>query len=460
MRAIHDGHARDSIPARIAGGFRGGPVKQGRIVNAVSAGRPDAGSGVGFLRRKTAWIGLGLLLASALFFGAFPPLLAWRMGQLGGSSPPPLNAQAQSLHAKLLVVDLHAATLMWSRDLLEQGKGGHLDLPRLTDGNVALQVFSAASRLSWRGAAHGRRDSPQGGPAYDLMTPLAIAQLWPPRTWASDLQRVLYQADELRQLVRRAGSRLVNVRSQADIDRLLLARSQAEANGLSRPVGVMLSVDGPDALGSRLENLDALFDAGFRMAVPPSVPGTNRGRQLGPGMAAASEESPRQVVSDTVGNTLIARQWLRRMEEKGMVVDVAHASAPTLQMVLDNATRPVVASHTGLRGTCDNPRNLSDAEARGIAATGGVIGIGFWRDAVCGLSVDAIVNAIRHAVRLVGVDHVALGSNFDGGSPTPIDAAGLAHLTHGLTAAGFSDEDIAKLSGGNALRVFRSVLPP
>ena len=89
-----------------------------------------------------------------------------------------------------------------------------------------------------------------------------------------------------------------------------------------------------------------------------------------------------------------------------------------------------------------------------------MIGIGFWRDAVCGLSVDAIVNAIRHAVRLVGVDHVALGSNFDGGSPTPIDAAGLAHLTHGLTAAGFSDEDIAKLSGGNALRVFRSVLPP
>jgi microsomal dipeptidase-like Zn-dependent dipeptidase len=60
----------------------------------------------------------------------------------------------------------------------------------------------------------------------------------------------------------------------------------------------------------------------------------------------------------------------------------------------------------------------------------------------------------------VGIDHVSLGSNFDGGSPTPVGAAGLAHLTQALTAAGFSDDDIAKISGGNALRVLRNVLPP
>ena len=143
-----------------------------------------------------------------------------------------------------------------------------------------------------------------------------------------------------------------------------------------------------------------------------------------------------------------------------MVVDVAHASPATLRMVVENATQPVVASHTGLRGACDNPRNLSDEQARGIAATGGVIGIGFWREAVCDVSVDAIVKAIRYAVGWSGIDHVALGSNFDGGSPTPMDAAGLAHLTHGLTAAGFSDDDIAKLSGGNALRVLRRSCRP
>ena len=135
MRAIHDGHARDSIPARIAGGFRGGPVKQGRIVNAVSAGRPDAGSGVGFLRRKTAWIGLGLLLASALFFGAFPPLLAWRMGQLGGSSPPPLNAQAQSLHHR------------------PQRVGGVSRLER----NVEIGELQMPGELPWRRVGHACR---------------------------------------------------------------------------------------------------------------------------------------------------------------------------------------------------------------------------------------------------------------------------------------------------------------
>jgi microsomal dipeptidase-like Zn-dependent dipeptidase len=89
-----------------------------------------------------------------------------------------------------------------------------------------------------------------------------------------------------------------------------------------------------------------------------------------------------------------------------------------------------------------------------------VIGIGYWRDAVCDVSIDAVVKAIRYAVALVGIDHVALGSNFDGGARAPIDAAGMAQLTRGLTAAGFSDDDIAKMAGGNAWRVLRSVLPP
>lgn len=394
----------------------------------------------GSWRRRILWAGaLALLLAVMFFFGVFPRLLAWRLNQQASSSPPSMNAQAQSLHAKLLVVDLHAATLLWSRDLLARGGWGHVDLPRLTDGNVALQVFSAVTRLP------RRRDGGSGAQESDLsdlMTPLVVAQLWPPATWSSGLQRAMYQADKLKRLVRRAGSRLIAVRSKADIDRLLLARSQAQANGLPPPVGVMLSLDGPGALEGKLASLDTLFDAGFRMAVPPvsfdDEPGNPR-----PG-----------------GLTPIGRQWLARMEAKGMVVDLAGVPEPRLQEVLAQARRPVVASHTGLRGTCDNPRNLSDDQARGIAATGGLIGIGYWREAVCDLSIDAIVKAIRYAVALVGVEHVALGSNFDGGAQTPMDAAGLAHLTHSLTAAGFSDDDIAKLAGGNALRVLRDLLPP
>jgi microsomal dipeptidase-like Zn-dependent dipeptidase len=384
--------------------------------------------------RRAGWFGLGLLVAAALFFGAFPLVLAWRMSQQVGS-PTPLNARALTLHSRLLVVDLQAASLMWSRDLLGNNVSGHLDLPRLTDGNVALQVLSAASRLSWRGDAHGLdRDADErendGVRRADLLTPLAVAQGWPVETWVSRLRRVLYQAEKLKWLVRRAGSGLITIRSQSDIDRLMLARAQAQSNGLTPPVGIMLSIHDSQALEDRLENLEALFEAGFRMAAPPSV-----------------------------HHPLMGRQWLTRMEEKGMVVDVAHAGATTLRDLVGEARLPVVASHAGLRGNCDDPRNLTDEQARGIAATGGVIGIGFWRDAVCEASVDAIVAAIRYAVGLVGVDHVAFGSNFDGASPMPIDAAGLAQLTQGLTAAGFSDDDIGKLAGGNALRVLRAVLP-
>lgn len=385
----------------------------------------------GIWRRKSLWAGLTVaLLAVALFFGAFPRLVAWRLHQQAGGAPPSMNAQSQSLHSKLLVVDLHAASLLWSRDLLARGGWGHVDLPRLTDGNVALQVFAAVTTVPWQ-----RNGLPSGVAQGDLMTPLVVAQLWPLRTWGSRLQRALYQSDKLKVFVRRAGAGLIAIRTKADMDRLLLARSQAQANGLNPPIGVMLSLAGPRVLEGDLANLDLLFDAGFRMAVPPA--------------GAAGD-----------GLTSIGREWLRRMEEKGMMVDVANAPEPTMREVLANAHSPVVASHAGLRGTCDNPRNLSDDQARAIAATGGVIGIGYWRDAVCDGSIDAIVKAIRYAVALVGVEHVALGSNFDGGARAPMDAARLAHLTHGLTAAGFSDDDIAKLAGGNAWRVLRSVLPP
>lgn len=404
-------------------------------------------TGSGFWRAKGRWAALALLLVgAALFFGAFPRLLAWRLHQQAFSSPPSMNAQAQSLHSKLLVVDLHAATLLWSRDLLARGAWGHVDLPRLTDGNVALQVFSAVTAAPWR--SQGSMDAHESR----LMAPLVVAQLWPPRTWDSLLERARYQADKLNRFIRRAGSGLIAIRTKADLDRLLLARSQAQANGITPPVGVMLSLDGPHVLEGELANLDRLFDAGFRMAVPPDA--------VDDGSAIPDSSARDPAVGASLDGVMsLGRLWLRRMEEKGMVVDLANAPQPTLREVLANARQPVVASHTGLRGTCNTPRNLSDEQARGIAGTGGLIGIGYGPQAVCDVSIDAVVKAIRYAVALVGIDHVALGSNFDGAARTPMDAAGLAHLTHALTAAGFSDGDIGKLAGANAWRVLRSVLP-
>lgn len=142
-----------------------------------------------------------------------------------------------------------------------------------------------------------------------------------------------------------------------------------------------------------------------------------------------------------------------------MLVDVAHASSATIDDVLAIATRPVVVSHTGVRGVADNARNLSDDHLRGIAATGGLIGIGFWETASGGDDAEAIARSIKHATNVAGMDHVALGSDFDGGVQTPFDSTGLVQITDALILAGFKDDEIAKVMGGNVIRVLLETLP-
>jgi microsomal dipeptidase-like Zn-dependent dipeptidase len=143
-----------------------------------------------------------------------------------------------------------------------------------------------------------------------------------------------------------------------------------------------------------------------------------------------------------------------------MIVDLAHASCATLDEVLATATRPVIVSHTGVKGTLDNNRNLSDDQLRRIAATGGLIGVGFWDDAVGPIDDLAnVVRAIRHAVSVAGVEAVGLGSDADGATPMPMDASGLALLTEALLEDGFSEVEIRKVMGENQARLYRDLLP-
>ena len=94
-----------------------------------------------------------------------------------------------------------------------------------------------------------------------------------------------------------------------------------------------------------------------------------------------------------------------------------------------------------------------------IAGKGGVIGIGYWDTAVCGTDAEAIARAIRYAVKIVGVEHVALGSDYDGAIPAPFDTTGLVQITDALMAEGFSEEEIARIMGGNTLRLLAEILP-
>lgn len=379
-------------------------------------------------------VGVTLLALVLFFFFALAPIVDRMLNRVSGEPLPPVAADVQALHDSLIVADLHADQLLWPRNLLDRTNHGHVDLPRLRDGNVAIQVFSVVSKTP-RGLNYERNSA-----ETDNITLLGAAQRWPMATWGSLRERAIYQAMKLEQAARSSGGGLMVLRTRADVERVLRERAAGK-----RVVGALLAAEGLQILEGKLSSVDTLYDAGFRMLglthfFDNEVAGSAHGMQKG-------------------GLTAFGRAVVRRMEERRILVDVAHASPKAIDDVLATATRPVVVSHTGVRATCAGTRNLTDDQLRRIAATGGVIGIGFWDAAVCDISPASIARAITHAVRVGGVDHVALGSDFDGSTVTRFDVSGLAQITAALRAAGMSDADIGKVMGGNVARLLLLSLP-
>ena len=390
------------------------------------------------MKRRLRWVAYGAAVLVAVALGVFFFVLPGAVDQAINPviEPPPYAAspEATELHATLTVADLHADSLLWGRDLNQHASSGHVDIPRLTDGNVALQVFSVVTK-----SPHGLNIERNDANSDDISL-LALAQRWPWRTWFSLKERALYHADRLRAMATAADGKFVIVRTKRDL-RIFLDRRKLEP-GI---VAGLLSIEGAHVLEGDPANVDAMFDAGFRM------------------MSAAhffdSEMGGSAHGVDKGGLTDKGRDMIRRMEAKHMIVDLSHGSDQQFSDVLAMARRPVVVSHSGVKGTCDNRRNLSDAQLRAIAANGGLIGIGFWETAVCGKDAAAIAKAVKYAAGLVGVDHVALGSDFDGAVPVPFDATGLVKLTEALLAAGFTPQDTAKVMGGNEIRFLLENLP-
>ncbi|MFB0611810.1 dipeptidase [Aurantiacibacter poecillastricola] len=386
------------------------------------------------MNRFAIGFGAVLLVALVAFFTLAPGIAERDMNQIDGKPLPEVTDQAQALHDSLTIVDLHGDSLLWKRDILERGDRGHMDLPRLADGNVALQVFSSVTK-SPKGQNY---DSNTGD--TDNITLLAIGQLQPLRTWTSLLERTLYHAEKLDRAAEGSDGALVLVRSPADI---VPVRAPDSADP---PVAAMLSVEGLHNLEGDIDNLQLLYDAGVRMAglthfFDNELAGSMHGVAKG-------------------GLTDMGSEAVRRMEAMGIVVDIAHCSRACVADVLAMATRPVVSSHGGVQATCPVNRNLTDAEIRGVARTGGVIGIGYWPGAVCDTSPAAIVAAMRHVRDLVGVEHVALGSDFDGSVTMRFDTSQLVGVTQGLLEDGWSVEEIRAAMGGNALRVLENGLEP
>ncbi|MGX7951067.1 dipeptidase [Tsuneonella sp. HG249] len=387
--------------------------------------------------KKKLGLGLALLLIVAVagFLALGPRLVEQSMNKIDGQPLIEVSPQAKALHATLTIVDLHSDTLMWKRSLLSDNLRGHMDLGRLERGNVALQVFSSVTKTP-KGQNYDANSA-----ETDNITLLAVAQLQPVRTWGSLLERSLWHAEKLHRAVPKTGGRLNAIERPEDVGGLL-ARREIKGRG----VGAMLSIEGLQNLEGDLANLDRLHKAGFRMAglthfFDNDLAGSMHGLKKG-------------------GLTAKGREAVRRMEAMGMIVDVAHCSHACVADILAMAQRPVVSSHGGVQATCQVNRNLTDEEIRGVARTGGVIGVGYWDAAVCGTSPRDTARAMKHLRDLVGIEHVALGSDYDGATTVRFDTSQLTQVTQALLDEGFTPDQIRLAMGMNALRLIeKGILP-
>ncbi len=347
---------------------------------------------------------------------------------------PAVSEYARTLHDAAFVVDLHADSTLSGRNLLERSDVGHVDIPRLREGGVGLQFFTAPTRVPLSFDIH---ETSADGP--DLLTLLDLAQ-WGPFRRVGPFRRGMVQGERIRRAVEVSDGTVVLIRAREDLEALLAARAQG------RPVlGTLLGLEGAHALEQDVDNLARFHASGVRMIgithfFDNEYAGSAHGLERG-------------------GLTQLGRDLVRRMVDLGMMIDLAHLSPKAIDEVLAMIDVPTVVSHTGVKGTCDNPRNLSDEHVRAIARGGGVIGIGYWEMAVCGTAPRDIVAAMQHVIGLVGDDHVALGSDYDGGTTVAFDTSGLPVLTQAMLDAGLPDASIEKILGGNIVRVMRAVLP-
>jgi len=385
--------------------------------------------------RRLGWIALALLAPCALALGWLRANLEAQLNRVDPVLLPETSAEAEALHRRSFVADLHADSLLWGRDLLAHGSVGHVDLPRLQAGGVALQVFGAPTRVPINVALDGN--------AADALDVLGVGGLLlAPRFALSGLLgRARRLASNLDGFVQRSDGALRWVRNRADLDALVAAR-RSDAS----LVGVLYALEGAHALEGDPANLAQAFDFGVRMIglahfYDNAFIGSAHGVEKG-------------------GLSDLGRELLRDMEARGVVVDLAHSSPRGIRDVLALARKPLVVSHGGVRGTCDNQRNLSDAEVRAIAASGGVVGIGYFEWAICGTGVEQVVAAIEHVIALVGDAHVGLGSDFDGAITAGFDTSRLSVITQALLDAGHRPERVQRVIGGNILRVLGESLPP
>lgn len=364
-----------------------------------------------------------------------PGMLEKKMNQVVSAEPVTIDEETIRFHNSLIVGDWHADTLLWNRDISDQSDVGHVDIPRLQQGNVALQMFTTVTK-----SPAGLNYEKNATDAADNITRLSLAQGWPIATWTSLTARAIHQAEKLLQQANDHPNELMLVTSQATLSSFLKKR---ESNPTL--VAGLLGTEGSHALDGELENIQVLYDKGFRMMSLQHF----FDNKLGGSLHGTSQS----------GLTSFGSKAIEKMQALGIIVDISHSSEQTVRDVLAMSKAPLVVSHTGLKGHCDSKRNISDSLMQQIAAAEGLIAVGYWDGAICSTRPSDIADAIIYGINLVGENHIALGSDFDGAVATEFDTSQLAIITQILLQKNVSKQTVAKVMGGNMLTFLQNNLP-
>ncbi len=303
-----------------------------------------------------------------------------------------------------MIIDCHADTLSRIASLGEhlRDNSGHFDLNRARNAGVELQVLSLYS---------------------------------PERDSKLALEDILGQIDYFEQEMVSCGEVAYPVRNLKDLKD-------------SNRTGLMLHLEGAEALGTRLSNLRTLYRLGVR-----SIGLTwNHRNLLADGVMDAASGG---------GLSEWGREVVCEMNHLGMVVDLAHISPAGFKDAVDISSKPVIVSHANTYSLCNHPRNLQDEQLQVIAAVGGIVGITFVPAFVdrAEASIERLVDHVCHMHQIMGEDHVALGSDFDGTDITVVpDVSSYPLLVEHLEKRGLTTSQIDKLLRGNFLRVLKDIL--
>lgn len=381
------------------------------------------------------------------------------------SNQPPSTAKTDPMliHRRAIIVDMHADTVQRvvdeNTDIDQLSDKGHLDAVRAKEGGLDAQFFSIwvePDLFGGGGATAMKRADVQIEAVKDLAA--KHPETWELATTAGDIRR-------------------------------------AAASG---KIAALMGLEGGYAIDEKIENVKRYYDMGVRYMSPAWSVSTS--------WAGSSGDE----IGRTRGLNDFGKQVVREMNRLGMMVDVSHLSDKTFWDVVSTSTKPVVATHSACRAITNVPRNLTDDMIVALAKTGGVVNVIFYpehiepgwsdkkkkvdaeiaslvqrasdeekgsaaqkklaRDRVRAeeylkrlppVYVSRIVDHIDHIVKLVGIDHVGVGSDFDGVQAVPADlrsVADLPNLTKELLKRGYSEGDIDKILGGNMLRVMEEMM--